>query len=271
MSDIGSSYSLTDDQVRSLAAGAAPEPPDTPDTRFKLPGGLLGPDGALHRDVTVREITGEDEEAMYKALRSSTNSVEPVDVIINRCVESIGTVELSSGYVHDLFSGDRAALVLFIRRMTFGDDFPMEINDCPECGKKTEGIDLDLSSVPWKKGWTGSSTFEHTTKRGQKLLFRIANGGDEYAVQQMESPTLPEANTVLLTRCLQQVDGVSVYDLPYDPDELIRQLSIADRREILNTMNNRQPGPDWWEVKLSCSFCGHQLPTAIDSASLLLG
>jgi len=111
----------------------------------KLPGGFW--DGStLHRDVTVCELDGEDEDVLV----SDTSSYPlRLNKILSRKIQGIGSIvdEVAiKSIVPKLSVLDRAAVLICVRRVTHGDDIHgMEVK-CAAC-KTTYKASPDLSTI----------------------------------------------------------------------------------------------------------------------------
>jgi phage FluMu protein gp41 len=108
---------------------------------FTLPHGVrVG--GEWTRDVRLRALSGAEEEFLA-GHGAELLPAERTTELLARCVERIGPLEAAPQTVLGLTVGDREALLLQIRRLTFGDRLDAVVA-CPsaECG---EQMDLELS------------------------------------------------------------------------------------------------------------------------------
>lgn len=112
---------------------------------YELPKGYVDKDGRLHREVTIREITGADQEAMLNpALKN--NPAKMLTALLARVIVSLGSLE--KGRIDTLVTGgmlksDRDFLVIKLKEIDSGPD--MEINvECPQCGHKFKAM-LEMS------------------------------------------------------------------------------------------------------------------------------
>ena len=79
---------------------SAPVIDDLPDTSVTLPAGAVI-DGKVYTTAEVRELTGEDEEALAKA-RMTGNGAKFVSVLLQRGTVSIGPKPSTSEIFQDL-------------------------------------------------------------------------------------------------------------------------------------------------------------------------
>ncbi len=103
-----------------------------------LPGGLWR-DGARHQRASVRALTGADEEFLAEAAAGLPAAVR-VTALLARCVYGLGEGEAAAA-MRELAAGDREALLLHLRRATFGDRMQCVIG-CPHC---REPMDVELA------------------------------------------------------------------------------------------------------------------------------
>ena len=85
-------------------------------------------------EVTITSIKFEDEKNLAS---SAKNNINPVNLILSKCVKGI---ELNS-----LLLMDKVFLLLKIREISYGADYPAEIT-CPICSSKSE-IKINLSHL----------------------------------------------------------------------------------------------------------------------------
>lgn len=115
-----------------LGSAVAPEIEDAPDDRVKLPGGLVK-GNKVYRTAQVRELNGEDEEALSRALRSGS-VFHFMDTLIERGTKSVGDLPATKEVLKSMLVGDRDELALAIRKATYGDVMDIEQWICPACG-----------------------------------------------------------------------------------------------------------------------------------------
>lgn len=249
-----------------------PTPELPPDDLIILPGGLIS-GSEITRSVTVRELTGEDEEALARAIQN--NSVfHYVDTILERGTVSIGNRDKAdlSKDLKNLLIGDRDAVLLGIRRATYGDEISIPEWVCPACGDSAD-ISMALEDIPVAEMENPSETsvFTVALRRGRSARVRLANGHDQAAVFENTKLSQAERDTVLLSRCvltLTYEDG-SERNLAGFPS-LARAMSIADRKTILRELADRQPGPKFADIKHTHGACGKEVSIAVDIGILFL-
>jgi hypothetical protein len=239
------------------------EPPptiqDQPDTLVTLPAGLLTLDGDVITEAEVRELNGADEEAIAKA----TTLAKTMDVILQRGVVRVGDKPATADLLGGMLAGDLDALLLAIRIATFGPEFEYSKVTCPHC-EFAEPLTLDLrKDVPSKDLGAGDRLFDVTTKRGRVLTMQLPDGDTSKALSSATDRTYASLNTLLLSKCIQEIDGMPVFGVA-----AIRNLGISDRDDAIEALGARNPGPRLTEVSRSCNECSKDIPLPLTLADL---
>jgi hypothetical protein len=242
------------------------------DGLVELPGGYIDEHGTIHRDAVVRELTGFDEEALDESTKKSKgNPFERYAKLLTLAVERIGDIEeVDRKVVLGLLLGDHDALIVGIRGVTYGTDLEGQVS-CPECGQ-TSDVTIDLSEdsedVPRKTLESPKAIYDVSLKKGAAQV-RLATVGDRLALGADLTRTLSEINTALLSQCVVSIDGKDIREDVRPPSDVVRSLSAADRRTILDYMVEHQPGPRLSEVRVPCASCGVEFDAPVDLDRLL--
>ena len=228
-----------------------------PDPTLELPGGLLDPFNGLITTAQVRELTGADEEAVAKV-----NDIgKGLLTILERAVVKIGDETPDKDMLDALLSGDREAILLKIRMMTFGSEIKVGPLACSNCGD-VQVFDIDLDKdVPIKK-LEGDRRFTVSCKVGNVDL-TLPTGSLQKEIVASSNKTSAELDTIILKNCI-----VSINNKPLLNTETVRALGLADRRLLLNEISLRNPGPQLREITKTCSACGQEVPLPLTLAEL---
>ncbi|MFF7245664.1 hypothetical protein ACFZBU_17360 [Embleya sp. NPDC008237] len=122
---------------------------------FTLPIGLLGEDGALHRDGTMRLATAADEILPLADPRVQRNPAYLSVILLSRVVTRVGGVEtVTPRTIETLFAADLAHLQELYNRINTVDE-PVGSADgsCPNCGEEVRtgherlGGSVDIRSI----------------------------------------------------------------------------------------------------------------------------
>lgn len=244
-----------------------------PDTLVTLPGGLVHGDSVITH-VEVRELTGEHEEAMSRAARAQPGNLLH---FVNTLLEC-GTVRFGQEdpaktrqYLQDALVGDRDAILLGIRRATYGDEIELPDWQCPECENLSDlKVPLDDIPVHELKYPAKDIVFDVPLRRGRTAEVRLANGADQTAVFENAKLSAAERDTILLSRCLLAIrdkDGTR-HVTTGNAAATARGLSLADRHAILKQLLERQPGPQFGDLKFTHADCSKEVDLVIGMTEL---
>jgi hypothetical protein len=234
-----------------------------PDT-VTLPGGLVI-DGEVYRQATVRELNGDDEEHIARAILG--NPARFNQAMLERGVVSVGPHKVSEELLDKLLTGDRDTLILGIRQATYGDTMDMDVM-CGHCGieskiRVTFADDLPIRQLPWE-----ANEVEHEIElRKGVAVVKLVTGAMQRYIFGLEGKTGSELNTHLFTKCVVSVNGEAVNGRL----EVVRRLGMADRTTILNWLLENQPGPDYGAIKHTCTICGKETPLNLQAEHLFPG
>lgn len=261
---------LTDVASAANAAMADPVPSIDypPSTSVKLIRGVFNTEtGTWEKDAVVRELTGEDEEALATLdAKENLGYGEYLTALLQRAVVSIGshTVAHNPPLIDDLIIGDRDLLFLGVLRASYGKNREMQML-CGNCeGSNDVTIDLEEDFKYVHKDVDATKPIVVKLKDGSTRSFNYPTSGDSrYASK--KAKTTAEQNTYIISRCL-------IGDLDRDSRESwAKKLGLADRKKIIKAITQAQPGPRLEEVKTQCAHCNQDLTVVLDWVSLLFG
>jgi hypothetical protein len=240
---------------------------------FSLPGGyVLGGDYASVRyDADVRELTGADEEALTKARSGGLGKY--IATLLSAGTVSVGGEQASTTLLSNLLLGDRDMLLMEIRRATYGDEIVWDRYSCPFCGDEFR-LSVTLDEIPVRRlEDPASRIFEVALRKNRKAFVRLPVGSDQEALLAVADRTSDsEQNTLLLSRVLiSVVEADGTENAVSGNPEFARSLGIADRQTILDTIEKKQPGPQYNDVKFLHDSCGKEVPLYISAGDLFQG
>lgn len=234
--------------------------PSLPDTNIDLPGGFYDPmEDQMVTTAEVRELTGADEEAIVKI----TEPGKALMTILEKATVTIGGKPADKETLNMLLAGDREALLLGIRRVTFGNEIELEAvcDRCPEL--QTFKIDLTKDvKVKSLDDRLADRRFVLDLKVG-KVKVALPTGDTQLKLINASNKNTAELDTLLLSDCVQEIN-----DVPVLGQAQIRNLGIKDRRTLLEEIANRNPGPLLSEVKKACGTCGQEVELPLTLADL---
>lgn len=240
-------------RARQETVGSVPLIQKAAEPTFVLPRGLMH-NGAWQTHVTVRELTGIDEESLARV-----KTVQDMfDAVIALGTVRIGTVELGlmplserQGLLQQLLLGERDQLYLAVVQATYGDAKTLSYT-CPTCDEVQE-LTLTISEdfKPREVDEVERTQFVYTTSKGKEITYRPAIGADQLAALGRKGASPAEQNTIILSRCITDVDGAGVI---LNPVDYARGLAMRDRQALLALLVERQPSVDL-SVTVNCVAC----------------
>jgi hypothetical protein len=237
-------------------------------TYVTLPAGLII-DGVTYTEAQVRELNGDDEEALAKAALSG-DSFRYVKVLLDRGVVSVGPVPASPTVLRDLLIGDREVLIMSVRQATFGDDVIIDPYFCPNCGDELVAT-IQLSTVPIK-ALESEREFDVPLRKGGTARVRLPDGHVQEATLSNGNITAAEQNTILLSKCVLSItDSNGKAEFISGSTSKVNALGISDRRTILKEFGERQPGPRYDEVKMRHEACDTEVGVPLTVVEMFRG
>ena len=112
---------------------------------FELPKGYVDEKGQVHREVTIREITGADQEAMLNP-QLRNNPAKMLTALMARVITRLGSLEgrqIDTRVTAAMFKSDRDFLILKLKEIDSGPEMDIDV-ECPDCGRKFKAM-LDIS------------------------------------------------------------------------------------------------------------------------------
>ena len=251
--------------VSQYAEKAMKEPEKLVETRapsaseVELPGGYITLDNVLITTAEVRELTGADEEAIAKA----GSTAKSLHVLLERGLVKLGDKEVTRDDIDLLLSGDRDAILLGIRRVTFGEALDLKLR-CPSCNVEQQSDVHLLTDVPFKtlKDRVNDRNWVVDTKLG-KVTLRLPTGTVQKKLMENTQMSVPEVNTILLAGCITSIDGeMSIGNAgPL-------ALGMSDRAKIIDSILERNPGPRLGEVSKVCKACEEKIEIPLSLVDL---
>jgi hypothetical protein len=258
------------DEINTASSDSAPKMPDPLDTDTKLLRGLHVKETDEWHDVAhVRELNGEDEE--FLATLGAKNSVsysEYLTGVLERGVESIGTLPATFDTIEKLILPDRDMLFLAVIKATYGDEREI-VTVCPSCGARNNII-LELENdfpVKRPEGRDFREPLKVSLKDGMAHFNYPTGEVASYASK--HSKNTAHLDTLVIAQCVITQD-----DTPLEERiEWARALAVPDRKKVDAALTEavQGVGPQLGEVNTRCSSCATEVPLSMDWVSLLLG
>lgn len=239
----------------------APRPPVD---EFELTAGWLDRDGVLHKRVRVRELTGEDEEELARPYQRTV--AKYIDTIISRCVVDMAGTKPTPELLGGLLLGDRDAIVLQVRVLTFGNNVEMPV-PCPHCEHEFR-INLDIQGDISVKELPGDPTDRQRKVElpsGGTALVNLMTGFAQLAAYDAppQETNQAERDTIIMHSCVYSINGEPVTTM-----NQIRKLGAGDRRAIIRFLDENTCGPQWQGVMQECPNCQASFPITLSLVAL---
>lgn len=244
-------------QVMQEAKDVKTVPPSS--SEVELPGGFIDA-GSLVKYVEIRELTGADEEAIAK----SGSTAKALNEILQRGLVKIGGRPVKNQDFDEMLLGDRDAVLLGIRKITFGDMVPASL-PCNKCGNVNEVV-VDLNKdipVTELEDPITSRRFEVALKIGTASV-SLPNGLTQRKLMENGDKTASELATIIIAGCLSSIDGAPIAH----GTKTALSLTIKDRESIVAEIADRNPGPRLGGVVKACEACGSNLFVPLSLADL---
>jgi len=223
-----------------------------------LPGGLRI-SGDWHREAVLRPLDGHDEAFLLQhgcALSAASRTTR----LLARFLCRLGSLPaVTSETIRSLTIGDREALLLHLRRLTFGETVSCMLA-CPDCADRLD-LDLRVTELLLPPYGDASDHHEASVTAGNvpyHIRFRLPNGADQEQAAISAAITPDAAAMLVLRRCVQDITDARTGE-PVDdiPAELVDPVS--------DVMAKRDPQAEIL-LDLVCPACNAPFRTTFDIA-----
>ncbi len=220
--------------------------------------------GLRHVEAMVRPLNGYDEEFLFEEAASYT-PVRRATAILSRCTLRLGPVSpVSETHVAHLSAGDREALLLHLRRLTFGDRMQATVS-CPRVGcDQRLDLEVRVGDLLAPVSREAAESYETQVAGGSgiyRMRFRLPTGADQEAAVEAAGQGVEAGVRTLVERCVLAAEAsagaVAARELPAP---VLSGLSEA--------MARLDPQAEV-ELAVRCPSCGAQFQTLLDAAAFL--
>jgi hypothetical protein len=244
---------------------------------FDLEVGYKDENGATHKTVEIREITGYDEENLSKAeVRQSIGKL--ITTLLASVTVRIGDLspkELGKAKWEKIFKelpmGDRDKMMIEIRKFSNGDEMELDMK-CPHCKSKIKHVveiendieekplSVDPFSIPFELPKGIKNKDGELCKSG---TLRLPNGVDQEQLDAIARKNAGMANTTLLSRAITNIDGFGQATL-----NVLRKMSVRDRDYLIKLLGESVYGPKF-EISFSCPSCGEDVEAGVHPVNFI--
>lgn len=229
-----------------------------------LPAGLFR-DGHRQRTAALRPLLGHDERFLAERAGALSPAARTT-AVLTRCLERLGDRSpVDEDAVRALTVGDRAALLLLLRRLTHGERLSLVLR-CPNEACR-EAMDLDLAVADLLQPPYADAAAEHAVSvedGGEVFLvcFRLPAGADQEAVATLALGDVERAARELLRRCVLRIEDENGHEL----DAGALPTGVVERIE--QAMAQRDPQADL-TLSLTCPACGASWLAPFDAGDVV--
>lgn len=199
-----------------------------------------GQDGPSNGILHIKPMTGEEEQIL--ATPRFVKKGQAVNMIFSRCIKEQFKPE-------HLLSVDRTFLLIYLRGISYGSEYEVEVKD-PDSDKKfTTVIDLDSLPVERCPEDYGPILSDTLPKTGLRVTYRLSRGRDETELQEHRERRLKVtgdtgSDDTLLYRTAQLVESIETVTNKNEVMALLRNLPIQDLSYIRNIVTDPPFGVD---------------------------
>jgi len=221
--------------------------------------GLVYPaNSPLHnlKEIEVRYMTAADEDILTS--RSLLRSGKAIDAVLQNCIldKRINPEEL--------LSGDKNALITFLRVRGYGPEYKVEI-DCPGC-EETSKYEFDLSQLEMKTLdieplAEGENRFHLQLPSGTHIEFKFLNSAEEKDISDVQDKIKRTTNSPIdrnvTTRLKNTIIAIDGSNDPSLINNYVDSLNVRDSRALRKYMEDNTPDIDMRQ-DFECAHCGHR-------------
>ena len=200
-----------------------------------------GTDGPVNGLINIRPMTGEEEQIL--ATPRFVKKGNALNMIFNRCIRENINPE-------NLLSEDRTFLLIYLRGISYGTDYEIQIK-CPDTERQfNTTIDLDtLEIIRCPDDFNQSKLSGTLPKSKLKFEYRLSRGKDDVDLQQYRDSKMKAYGETVLDdtityRIALLVNNIANITNKEELKVLLKNLHIQDVNYIRNVINNPPFGID---------------------------
>ena len=220
-------------------------------------GRIYPPDSPLHNleEIEVRHLTAADEDILTsRALLRTGKAIDTMlsNVLMNKSVN-----------VNDFISGDKNAILTFLRITGYGPDYDVEV-DCPECNE-TIKHQFDLTKLTMRfldvdPISAGQNRFELILPSGIRIEFKLLNSAEDQKIADEQEKLKRTTNSPLeknvTTKYKHQIISVDDKEDQTFINNFVDTMNLRDSRAFRTYLEEVEPDVDM-KQDFKCRMCGH--------------
>tara|TARA_Y100000310_G_scaffold345842_1_gene471034 strand:+ start:11481 stop:12389 length:909 start_codon:yes stop_codon:yes gene_type:complete len=213
-------------------------------------------ESSLHNveQVEVRHLTAADEDILTS--RSLLRTGKAIDALLSNCLVDKSIVP------ENLLSGDKNAILTYLRVSGYGPDYDVEIN-CPGCGEdikhKFDMSTLEMNPLALEPIIAGENRFEFSLPSGDNVEFKFLNSAEEKqisdALEKIKKATNSPIDKNITTRLKHQIISVNgETDLGFI-SKYVDAMPVRDSRSFRKYLEEHDPDVIM-KQEYTCNMCG---------------
>ena len=220
-------------------------------------GSIYPPDSPLHNleEIEVRHLTAADEDILTsRALLRSGKAIDTMlsNVLLNKSIN-----------INDFISGDKNAILTFLRITGYGPDYDVEV-DCPECNE-TIKHQFDLTKLTMRfldvdPISAGQNRFEFILPSGIRIEFKLLNSAEDQKIADEQEKLKRTTNSPLeknvTTKYKHQIISVDDKEDQTFINNFVDTMNLRDSRAFRTYLEEVEPDVDM-NQEFKCRMCGH--------------
>ena len=220
-------------------------------------GRIYPPDSPLHNleEIEVRHLTAADEDILTsRALLRTGKAIDTMlsNVLMNKSVN-----------VSDFISGDKNAILTFLRITGYGPEYDVEI-DCPGCNESIKH-QFDLTKLTMRfldvdPMGAGENRFEFVLPSGVRIEFKLLNSAEDQQISDEQDKLKRTTNSPLekniTTKYKHQIISVNDKDDQTFINNFVDTMNLRDSRAFRTYLEEVEPDVDM-KQDFKCRMCGH--------------
>lgn len=238
---------------------------------FRLPCGYVDEQGVLHSTVTMKQMTGYEEDMMANTKLVVT---ERITNILASCCTQLGTItdpKVIRAAIADtvsppclpLTAADRLAMLLFLRIVSIGEEYRFD-SVCPHCEADNKGKALDLPELEIKYVEDPFKRLADVVLPKSKVTvtLKIMTGKGEGEVAKLRPDSKNARAYAMLARVValngQPMSGNARKDV-----EILKQMPSQDSAYLRKIFDIMEGAVDT-DVEIQCNACTKWFKFSLD-------
>ena len=206
-------------------------------------------------EIEVRHLTATDEDILTsRALLRSGKAIDTMlaNVIMNKSIN-----------VSDLISGDKNAILTFLRITGYGPEYGVDM-DCPGCNE-TIKHEFDLTKLTMRfldvdPIGEGQNRFDFVLPSGIRIEFKLLNSAEDTQITDEQEKLKRATNSPLeknvTTKYKHQIISVNDKEEQIFINNFVDTMNLRDSRAFRTYLEEVEPDVNM-KQEFKCRMCGH--------------